>query len=418
MRNNIKRLFSLASLLRSPCGEVSPLAEERSGLEINMQSNRVRKAKKITTFLTGLILILAIASSAFASQYPGAVFLMIWPGARPTGLAGAFSAIADDASALYYNVGGLGFLNSTYATVMHAPWLPGLYPGMAYDFLGFCHSIRNQGTIGANIIYINTGETQVVNQEGIELGEYTTFDFSISGSYGFKINPKLGAGVTAKFIYSFLVPDWVWQAMPELQITTGGVGVSWALDGGVLYKPRNNISIGTSISNIGPNISYTSSGESDPLPRMLRLGVKYTPLQNENVKLNITPEITKVMVGLFFDETGDKTFWQKFNYELWEAWKSVGIEAWFFDLASLRLGYFEDISGQRGGILVNRGGSDEHIALTDYLFSKDRGKFAGKVGLCFGIGIQFKGFQFDVGNDQMIYDFDTKNYKFSLTYHF
>ncbi len=372
----------------------------------------------------GIIILFVFVNLIYASQYPGAVFLMIWPGARPTGLAGSFSAIADDASALYYNVGGLGFLNSTYATVMHSNWLPGLYAGMYYDYIGVCHAIKNQGTIGANVIYINTGETEVVNQDGNYLGEYTTFDFSIAGSYGFKINPKISAGISAKFIYSFLVPDWVWQAMPELQITSGGIGVSWALDGGVLYKPRNNISIGASISNIGPNISYTSSGESDPLPRMLRMGVKYTPFQNENVKLNITPEITKVMVGLFFDETGDKTFWQKFNYELWEAWKSVGIEALFFDIASLRIGYFEDISGQRGGILVNRSGSDEHIALTDYLFSSDRGKFAGKIGLCFGIGVQFKefpkdffikGIQFDVSNDQMIYDFSTQNYKFSLT---
>ena len=365
----------------------------------------------------GLILILATAFSAFASEYPGAVFLMIWPGARPTGLAGAFVAIADDASATYYNPGGLSFLNSTYVSVMHAPWLPGLYPGMVYDYLAFSRSIKNQGTVGANIIYLNTGETEVTDNNGNFIGTYTTFDIAISGSYGFKLTPKLGVGLNAKFIYSYLVPDWVFGALPDLAGTSGGTGLAWALDGGVLYKPLNYLTVGTSVSNLGTKISYTSSGEADPLPRMLRVGIKYTPLQNDVVKLNITPEITKVLVGMFYDPDGEKTFAQKLNYELWEAWKSFGIEATFYDLVSARLGYFEDISGQRGGILVNRG-TDEHIALTDFLFTKNHGKFAGKVGLCFGIGVQFKGFQFDVSNDQMIYDFDTKNYKFSLTYHF
>lgn len=372
--------------------------------------------KKFTTL--GLIAILATAFTASASQYPGAVFLMIWPGARPTGLAGSFAAIADDASAMYYNVGGLAFLNNSSATIMHSNWLPGLYPDMYYDYLGVSRTLKNQGTIGGNIIYLTTGKTEVYDQYGTYLGDYTTFDISIGASYGFKVNPQLGVGINAKFIYSYLVAGWVFDAMPELGIERGGTGLSWALDGGALYKPLKNLSVGASLSNIGPNISYTSSGESDPLPRMLRLGVKYTPLEKENVKLSLTPEVTKVLVGMFFDESGTKTFWSKLNYEMWEAWKSFGVEGLFYDIFYARLGYFEDVTGQRGGILVNQDDRKEHISLTDFLFSKDRGKFAGKVGLCFGIGVQFKGFQFDVSNDQMIYDFDTNNYKFSLTYRF
>jgi hypothetical protein len=365
-----------------------------------------------------IILTLTLFNLFYASEYPGAVFLMIWPGARPTGLAGSFAAISDDASAAYYNVGGLAFLNSTYATIMHANWLPGLYPGMFYEYLGFSRSIKNQGTAGFNIIYLTTGKTEVYDETGAFLGEYTTFDIAISGNYGFKLTPKVGVGVSAKFIYSYLVPDWVWAAMPQLGIDAGGTGLAWALDGGVLYKPLNNLTVGASLSNIGPNISYTSTGESDPLPRMLRLGLKYTPVDNQNVKLNITPEVTKVLVGMFYDESGEKTFWQKLNYELWESWKSIGIEAWFYDLICARVGYFEDVTGQRGGILVNRDGRDEHITLTDFLFTKNHGRFANKIGLTFGIGVQFKGFQFDVSNDQMIYDFSTQNYKFSLTYQF
>ena len=51
--------------------------------------------------LGGVLLLAGMACAA--GQNPGAVFLEIWPGARPTALGGAFAATADDASATYYN---------------------------------------------------------------------------------------------------------------------------------------------------------------------------------------------------------------------------------------------------------------------------------------------------------------------------
>ncbi|MCX7784757.1 MAG: PorV/PorQ family protein [candidate division WOR-3 bacterium] len=365
-----------------------------------------------------IILVLTLIGLIYASEYPGAVFLMIWPGARPTSLGGAFVAIADDATAPYYNPGGLGFLNSSYATLMHSNWLPGLYPGMYYEYLGFSHSLRKQGTIGFNFIYLTTGETDVIDHNGNYLGKYTTFDVAISGSYGFKASPNVATGLSAKFIYSYLVPDWVFGAIEELRGTTGGIGMSWAFDVGVLYKPLRYLSVGASLANIGPNISFSTSGESDPLPRMLRLGVKYTPVENQIIKVNITPEITKVLVGMFYDPDEEKTFAQELNYEIWSAWKSLGIEAWLYDIFSIRIGYFEDLEGARGGIrIIDVSGDERYLSLPKYLFTKHGGRF-NKIGLTFGIGVHYRGFQIDVGNDQMIYDFETSNYKFSFTYRF
>ncbi|MCS7258583.1 MAG: PorV/PorQ family protein, partial [candidate division WOR-3 bacterium] len=246
-----------------------------------------------------LIIILILIGVGYSSEYPGAVFLMIWPGARPTSLAGAFSAIADDATAPYYNPAGLGFMEKRYATIMHSPWLPGLYPGMYYEYLGYAQPLKAQGTLALSAIYLTTGKTEVTDATGQIIGEYTTFDIALSGSYGFKLYPNLSIGTSAKFIYSYLVPDWVWRAMPELGIEAGGTGLAWAFDFGALYKLRRDLNLGVSFSNLGPGISYTASSESDPLPRMLRVGLCYTPVNNDIFKLNITPEITKVMVGLF-----------------------------------------------------------------------------------------------------------------------
>ncbi|MCX6843936.1 MAG: PorV/PorQ family protein [candidate division WOR-3 bacterium] len=363
------------------------------------------------------LVLVALFGVASASQNPGAVFLMIWPAARPTALGGAFTAIADDASSVYYNQGGMAFLEKTHATLMHCNWLPGLYQGMYYEYAGLTHQLPGYGSVGANIVYLTTGETDVVNERGDFLGRYTTFDVAVAGGYGYPVLPNLGVGVAAKFIYSFLVPEWVWKVMPELGIEAGGTGITWALDAGVLYKPFSFLHAGLALSNIGPNIAYTSSGESDPLPRMLRLGVAYYPVQNNVVSVGITPEITKILVGMFYDSTGTKPFSRKLQEEMRDAWKSVGVEAKFINLLSTRVGYFEDLTGQRGGVVLEKEGQTYHYGLGDVLTRKDLGKFKS-MGLCFGAGLEFARFQFDLSMDQLIYDFPTSNYKFSFSYQF
>ncbi len=367
------------------------------------------------------LLLAVLVGIAYPSQNPGAVFLMIWPAARPTALGGAFTALADDASTVYYNQGGMGFLEGTQATLMHANWLPGLYPGMYYEYAGVTHQLGDRGTAGVNVIYLTTGETDVINERGEFLGRYTTFDVAVAGGYGTKVLPNLGVGFSAKFIYSFLVPDWVWEVMPELGISAGGTGISWAVDAGALYKPWEFLNAGVAVSNIGPNISYTSSGESDPLPRMLRVGLAYYPVYTEHFRVGLVPEINKVLVGMFYNPKGTKTFGTMFQEELRDAWKSFGLEGTFRadPLAlSARVGYFEDLTGARGGIVVEReGSSPEHVGVWDVLTRKGLGSFKS-MGLCFGGGIEYAKFKFDISIDQMIYDFPTSNYKFSFSYQF
>jgi hypothetical protein len=365
----------------------------------------------------GLVVLAVVASAASASQNPGAVFLMIWPAARPTALAGAFTSTADDASSIFYNQGGMAFLDRTHATLMHCNWLPGLYDGMYYEYAGLTHAIKGYGNVGGNIIYLTTGETQVINERGDFLGAYTTFDVAVTAAYGYPVLPNLGVGIGAKFIYSFLVPDWVWRRMPELGIEAGGTGITWAFDAGALYKPFRFLNLGAAVANIGPNISYTDTGEDDPLPRMLRLAFTYYPVQNDVIKVGISPEFDKILVGMFYNPDGTKTFSRMFQEEMRDAWKSLGVEASFINLLYARVGYFEDLTGQRGGIVLKKDDQSHHYGLGDVLTRKDLGKFES-IGLCFGGGIEFARFKFDLSVDQLIYDFPTSNYKFSFSYQF
>ncbi len=172
-----------------------------------------------------------------------------------------------------------------------------------------------------------------------------------------------------------------------------------------------------SLSNLGPNIAYThtSSGESDPIPRMLRLGLAYYPVKNNLVKVGITPEVSKIIVGMFYDTTGTKPFSRKLSEELRDAWKSFGVEASLANLLHARVGYFEDLTGQRGGIVLeNESGQTYHYGLGDVMTGRDLGKLKS-FGLCWGLGIGWKDYlRLDVSSDAAIYDFSTSNLQVSL----
>jgi hypothetical protein len=329
-------------------------------------------------------LLILCCSLLSAGQRPGAVFLMIWPGARATALAGSFSAIADDATACYYNQAGLAFIDNTIITLQHAPWLSGLYPDMYYEYAGVTKTF-DIGTFGFHIIYLTTGKTEVRNFEGIYLGEYTTFDIAVGLNYGFKVKPNLGLGIGWKFIYSYLVPPWVWGRMPELGIQSGGIGVAYAFDVGVLYKPWSFLSVSSALQNIGPNISYTESGASDPLPYTFRIGMRFQPINSDIIRIALSTEITKILVGMFADE--EKSFFENLQYEMEETWKSIALEVDYYDFVKLRVGRFWDLEGER-------------------------------IGWTFGGGVKAGGFSLDVGIDQDIYDFETTNRKFSVSYQF
>jgi hypothetical protein len=173
--------------------------------------------------------------------------------------------------------------------------------------------------------------------------------------------------------------------MPELGWTNYGTGQSWAFDFNVLYKAVHNISIGAVLHNIGPAIDYTESGATDPLPRLVRLGVAYVPVDNKYVKCAVSCEMTKILVGMFANE--DNTFWQNLKYELDEAWKGIGLELLGYRIFSVRGGYFYDYEGRREGFT-------------------------------FGLGVRVKNLEFDIGIDENIFYFPAQNRTVSISYRF
>jgi hypothetical protein len=355
-----------------------------------------------------------------ASRNPGATFLLIWPTARSTALAGAVTGLADDQDAAWCNPGGLGFQQSFGGCLSGGSWLPGLYPGMYYTYasaglgtVGMLPGGKNLN-VGINYTYLTTGETDVVNEHGDFLGRFRTYEMAVGLHAGAQVTSQLGVGANLKYIHSSLAPDWYWEWESGMGIDFGGTADDAAADIGALYQPAEYAGIGLSLANIGPNIAYYGSGESDPLPLMLRIGGCLTPLDNPLFRLRALLETDKIMVGVFSDTTHTKTFGRKLNEELRDAWKSVAVEATLVQFFAVRLGYFEDLTGQRGGIVLEKEGQTYHYGLGDVLTRRNLGTYR-YAGICWGIALCYKDYaRLEVADDSKIYDFPTTNTKVAL----
>ena len=77
-------------------------------------------------------LILLLASNAYTKGEAGAQFLKIGAGARACAMGEAFTGIADDPSAIYWNPAGLTQMNSAQIIAMQNFYLL----DMSYQYLG------------------------------------------------------------------------------------------------------------------------------------------------------------------------------------------------------------------------------------------------------------------------------------------
>jgi hypothetical protein len=351
----------------------------------NVTEVAIYQSMMIKRYALACILLLSVAELNAGSSEAGAIFLIIYPGARQNSMGAAFTAISDDALATYYNDAGLGFQEKGGVSLMHANWLPGLFPGMYYEFVSCVYPMA-RGVVGGHVTYLTTGETIGTDHDGREIGRWTTWDGSVKISYGTRLSKKTAVGVGAKFIRSYLAPhDIVWKVMRE---PGGGTGSSWAFDVSTLHIPSNRWRVGLSLQNIGPNISYVEAGKSDPLPWTVRCGLAWRVIDQPSSTLMISGELTKIVVGILTDiQDIQKDSGEGFTRLYQDTWKGIGAEYTIANLVAARGGYFCDEAGKRKGIT-------------------------------YGGGIKAKGLAFDIGIDSALYDFPTSNYRFSLGYSF
>ena len=290
----------------------------------------------------------ALAQSPGSSAVP---FLLITPGARASGMGEAFVSIADDATATYWNPAGMAFQNCTKISLMHANWLPQLASDLYYDYATVIHPIKNLGTVGLAVTYINLGEQSITDENGPEvLGTFNSNEFAVSGTFGLKLGGNNSLGVGLKLIRSNLAPE-----VNNTAQQGDGSAMTFAVDLGYLHKNLliDRLNFGVNLANIGPKITYIDAAQADPLPTNFRLGLSYELIKQEYNSLVIATEVDRLLVSQDADGKAAPVYeaiftaWsdEAMSDEMKHMIYNIGAEYWYNNFVALRAGYHYDQDG-------------------------------------------------------------------------
>ena len=323
--------------------------------------------KKFLVVLLMSALVFLPAVQSFAVSEAAVLFLLISPGARASGMGEAFVALADDATAVFWNPAGLAFQKGKEISLMHANWLPQFGSDLFYEFGAYKQSIEGIGTIGLNVTYLNLGK-QFITGEGSPdvLGEFSSYEFAVSASYGTLISENWGVGLGLRYIRSNLSDVGAGAEKGD------GKANAFAFDVSTLYKvpfvPK--LSLGLNLSNMGPKITYIDAAQADPLPTNLKVGFAYRLVDSKFNKLTLVGDMNKLMVNRHSDGTSDPFYtaiftspWtiteeKKVNIgseddeevvgqqSMFNGILSGGMEYWYSELIALRAGYYWDKPGK------------------------------------------------------------------------
>ena len=169
-----------------------------------------------------------------------AEFLSIPVGARATGMGSAFASVVDDATAIYWNPGGLGNITQTTLAAEYAEWLADI----AFNYVAIAIPTR-WGTIGAAVTGFRTPDMRVTTvQEQNGTGEqFNAASYAMSLAYGRRLTDRFSFGITVKAI-----SERIWHS------TATGL----AIDAGTVFvTPFRGIRLGASISNFGTKMRIT-----------------------------------------------------------------------------------------------------------------------------------------------------------------
>ncbi|HPD18827.1 MAG TPA: hypothetical protein PLF61_04090 [Candidatus Goldiibacteriota bacterium] len=239
----------------------------------NYDEKGVLMFKKI---LFTMIPMIAFMATAFAadSDTLGGSFADDGISARPAGMAGAFTAIADDGNSSWWNPAGVGLLGKRKSIAFtYIPNMYGLTTGninrmlLSYgqgDMSGY-------GGLGASISYLNvnlgsdfTGDTEPQWTEYVILLSWGMEIEQFIGMQKYKY-PKIAIGVNAKYF----------SLSTDLKVGDGKTGASgFGADAGLIIVIKNNFNLGVMAKNIFTSVSWTGASD-ERLPYALNGGFFY-----------------------------------------------------------------------------------------------------------------------------------------------
>jgi len=206
---------------------------------------------------------------AQAQQGNPTSFLEIGVGARATSVGGAFVALADDVSAVYWNPAGLAQLTGPAISIMDR--LSALDTNYVNTTIAFPIG-GNWGMLGLNLTYYGVGDVITYDDEGKETGSLTDTEAAFTMSYAYGLGQFLVGG-NLKYIYKRLDLSDTYTSPPNSPPNLGGGGGGIGFDAALLYKLTERFSVGAILHD---NFTVTYSDDhKETAPMSIRAGCAY-----------------------------------------------------------------------------------------------------------------------------------------------
>lgn len=294
------------------------------------------------------LLLLIGTTPRFSYAQPGELtgfsFLRIEPSARAASLGGSFSAMyGNDANAMFYNP---ALLNDQMHRALSVSFVNHV-SDLRASFIAFGLHQDPIGSMGVGIRFLNWGSLTETDEQGNELGSFSSNDLAITLGASRVYADRVRLGVN---LHSILTSVASFRSS------------ALALDLGMLYHSvEGDFTFGASVNNLGVVLNSLGS-EDDELPLDFRLSVT-KKLQH----LPLLLSLTGYNLHDYTEVTADATAFEQIMEHI-----ALGGEFQFSESFNLRFGY--------------------NHRRHETLKTKSRLDFAG---FGFGAGLKISSFRFD-----------------------
>jgi long-subunit fatty acid transport protein len=277
--------------------------------------------------IAAIVLALALVISAAAAQpdysnvgRAGLTFLKIVPGARAVAMGGAFTAISNDASAVFFNPAGMTQVKKNDFLFSHTDWIS----DVSHEYVGLVVPGGLMGTFGISACFVTMGEIQTTRIDDIttvmreDLGEglptYSSSDLALGLSYAYRFTNKFSAGLSAKYATEkiadmsagglcFDLGTYYLTGFRTLRV--GMAIVNFGTDIKFSGKDLQEERIDTSMPSNFTGTAYERMTTSFPLPLQFKLGLAYDFMLPSNMVVTTAGELVhpndgseKLLMGL------------------------------------------------------------------------------------------------------------------------
>jgi len=215
----------------------------------------------------GVVLIASIAVLSLCvplSAWAGGPSEQVPIGPRAIAMGSAFTAVANEATAMFWNPAGLVQIDYQEISGTHADLFG---TGIKDNYVAFILPVSLNQVVGFD--WYHSG----YDDDELNFGE-NRFDFS----YGRRLHRSVSLGLTGKMLTRGF----------DLDGSTVREGRGFGMDFGILAAPLRNLQLGLVAQDaFGTEVDYSESGKSMAYPRNVRFGSAYMPTSGSVVAFDI-----------------------------------------------------------------------------------------------------------------------------------